>query len=123
MHYMLLDTPTNGHISIDGEESTKLRRKQLDKMRNKNLWLRVSAIFHECQRYRTGQRYGAAVNCTSQVLDRKKIAMNAPEQVDLTDKAESRANDLSAAKSNACASRELWSTIPRLFLQMSQPAT
>ena len=36
MHIMaLLDTPTKGRIFIGDEESTKLKRKQLDKMRNK----------------------------------------------------------------------------------------
>ena len=99
MHIMaLLDTPTDGHISIDGEESTKLRRKQLDKMRNKTFGFVFQQFFMNAKDTVLDNVMVPLKIARVKYSDRKKIAMNALEQVDLTNKAESRANDLSGGQ-------------------------
>ena len=109
MHIMaLLDTPTNGHISIDGEESTKLRRKQLYKMRNKTFGFVFQQFFMNAKDTVLDNVMVPLKIARVKYSDRKKIAMNALEQVDLTDKAESRANDLSGGqKQRVCIARAL----------------
>ena len=109
MHIMaLLDTPTDGHISIDGEESTKLRRKQLDKMRNKTFGFVFQQFFMNAKDTVLDNVMVPLKIARVKYSDRKKIAMNALEQVDLTDKAESRANDLSGGqKQRVCIARAL----------------
>lgn len=109
MHSLaLLDKPTSGKIYIDGKQTTDLKKREINKMRNKIFGFVFQQFF---------------MNAKDSVLDnvmvplkiagvkrsqRKKIAMEALEQVELTDKAKNKASDLSGGqKQRVCIARAL----------------
>lgn len=109
MHLLaLLDTPTSGTIKIDGEESTELSKRQLNKLRN----LRFGFVFQQF-----------FMNPKDTVLDnvmlplkiagvsrrkRKQMAMGALKVVDLDSKAKNKATDLSGGqKQRVCIARAI----------------
>lgn len=99
MHLLaLLDSPTTGEISIDGESSSHLSRRQKDKLRNKRFGFVFQQFF---------------LNANNSVLDnvilplkiagtsrreRKRLGMKALEDVELADKANNKANNLSGGQ-------------------------
>jgi putative ABC transport system ATP-binding protein len=99
MHILaLLDSPTSGEITIDGEPSSHLSRRQKDKLRNKQFGFVFQQFF---------------LNANNSVLDnvilplkiagksrreRNRLGMKALEDVELADKAKNRANDLSGGQ-------------------------
>lgn len=109
MHLLaLLDTPTSGTIKIDGEESTKLSKRQLNKLRNSRFGFVFQQFF---------------MNANDTVLEnvmlplkiagvswfkRKKMAMDALKIVDLESKAKNKANNLSGGqKQRVCIARAI----------------
>ena len=109
MHLLaLLDTPTSGTIKIDGEESTKLSKKQLNKLRNSRFGFVFQQFF---------------MNANDTVLEnvmlplkiagvsrfkRKKMAMDALKIVDLESKAKNKSTDLSGGqKQRVCIARAI----------------
>ena len=109
MHLLaLLDTPTKGTIKIDGEESTELSKRQLNKLRNSRFGFVFQQFF---------------MNPKDTVLDnvllplkiagvsrskRKQMAMEALKIVDLETKAKNKATDLSGGqKQRVCIARAI----------------
>lgn len=109
MHLLaLLDTPTAGTIEIDGQESTKLSKRQLNKLRNSRFGFVFQQFF---------------MNPKDTVLDnvmlplkiagisrskRKKMAMEALKIVDLDSKAKNKSTDLSGGqKQRVCIARAI----------------
>ena len=109
MHLLaLLDTPTSGTIKIDGEESTELSKKQLNRLRNSRFVFVFQQFF---------------MNPKDTVLDnvmlplkiagisrwkRKQMSMEALKIVDLESKAKNKATDLSGGqKQRVCIARAI----------------
>jgi putative ABC transport system ATP-binding protein len=99
MHLLaLLDSPTSGEITIGGEPSSQLSRRQKDKLRNKQFGFVFQQFF---------------LNGNNSVLDnvilplkiagksrreRNRLGMKVLEDVELADKANNKANDLSGGQ-------------------------
>jgi putative ABC transport system ATP-binding protein len=99
MHLLaLLDSPTNGEITINNTPSSTLSRRQKDKLRNKQFGFVFQQFF---------------LNANNSVLDnvilplkiagrsrreRDRLGKKVLEDVELLDKANSRANDLSGGQ-------------------------
>ncbi|MDN5274335.1 MAG: transporter ATP-binding protein [Candidatus Saccharibacteria bacterium] len=99
MHLLaLLDSPTSGEITVNGESSSRLSRRQKDKLRNKQFGFVFQQFF---------------LNANNSVLDnvilplkiagksrreRNRLGMKALEDVELADKANNKANDLSGGQ-------------------------
>jgi putative ABC transport system ATP-binding protein len=99
MHLLaLLDSPTSGEITVDGQASSSLARRQKDLLRNKQFGFVFQQFF---------------LNANNSVLDnvilplkiagvgrreRNRRGMKALEDVELADKANNRANDLSGGQ-------------------------
>ncbi|MGO2199335.1 MAG: ABC transporter ATP-binding protein [Pseudolactococcus laudensis] len=109
MHILaLLDRPTKGEIILDGKDVTQIKEKQLNHVRNQQFGFVFQQFF---------------MNAKDSVLDnvtlplkisgvpakrRKELAMNALQQVDLAEKAKSKANDLSGGqKQRVCVARAI----------------
>lgn len=109
MHLLaLLDKPTKGSVYINGENSTKLRARALNQLRNQSFGFVFQQFF---------------MNPNDSVLDnvllplkiakispfkRKKLAMEALKTVDLESKAQNKANDLSGGqKQRVCIARAI----------------
>ncbi len=99
MHLLaLLDQPTSGELTIDGQQASSLKSRQLNQLRNQKFGFVFQQFF---------------LNGSASVLDnvllplkigrvsrgeRKKRALAALEQVQLADKAKNRARDLSGGQ-------------------------
>lgn len=109
MHLLaLLDTPTSGTIKIDGENATKLSKRQLNQLRNSRFGFVFQQFF---------------MNANDTVLEnvmlplkiagvsgrkRKEMAMEALKIVDLESKAKNKATDLSGGqKQRVCIARAI----------------
>jgi len=109
MHLLaLLDKPTSGSISINEQNSTKLKNKQLNRLRNREFGFVFQQFF---------------MNSNDTVLNnvilplkiaglgwrtRKKRALAAIHTVDLDDKIKAKANDLSGGqKQRVCIARAI----------------
>ncbi|CCK20182.1 ABC transporter ATP-binding protein [Lactococcus laudensis] len=109
MHILaLLDRPTKGEIILDGKDVTQIKEKQLNHVRNQQFGFVFQQFF---------------MNAKDSVLDnvtlplkisgvpakrRKELAMKALQQVDLAEKAKSKANDLSGGqKQRVCVARAI----------------
>jgi len=107
-HLALLDKPTTGSVSISGINSTRLKPKQLNRIRNREFGFVFQQFF---------------MNSSDTVLNnvvlplkiaglsrrtRKKRAQQAILTVELEDKTKSRANDLSGGqKQRVCIARAI----------------
>lgn len=99
MHLLaLLDSPTSGDITINGQSSVHLSRREKDKLRNKQFGFVFQQFF---------------LNANNTVLEnvilplkiagvsrreRNRLGMEALEAVELADKANNKANDLSGGQ-------------------------
>ena len=109
MHILaLLDRPTKEEIILDGKDVTQIKEKQLNHVRNQQFGFVFQQFF---------------MNAKDSVLDnvtlplkisgvpakrRKELAMKALQQVDLAEKAKSKANDLSGGqKQRVCVARAI----------------
>ena len=109
MHLLaLLDTPTHDQILIAGTDSTKLRKKQLTRLRNRHFGFVFQQFF---------------MNANDTVLEnvllplkisgtrrrtRKTLALEALKTVELESKAKNKANDLSGGqKQRVCIARAI----------------
>lgn len=109
MHILaLLDRPTKGEIILDGKDVNQIKEKQLNHVRNQQFGFVFQQFF---------------MNAKDSVLDnvtlplkisgipakrRKELAMKALQQVDLAEKAKSKANDLSGGqKQRVCVARAI----------------
>jgi putative ABC transport system ATP-binding protein len=98
-----LDRATNGTISIDGQDISQLKNKALDKFRAEKIGFIFQAFFVQPNE-----------TCLQNVLlpleinktprgDRKAMALEALEQVELSDKASSKAKNLSGGQKQRLA--------------------
>ncbi|MBQ6144774.1 MAG: ABC transporter ATP-binding protein [Lactococcus sp.] len=109
MHILaLLDRPTKEKIILDGKDVTQIKETQLNHVRNQQFGFVFQQFF---------------MNAKDSVLDnvtlplkisgipakrRKELAMKALQQVDLAEKAKSKANDLSGGqKQRVCVARAI----------------
>ena len=109
MHLLaLLDKPTKGQIFINGQNSTKLRGRNLNRLRNQEFGFVFQQFF---------------MNANDTVLEnvllplkigkisrfkRKNLAINALKTVDLAEKAKNKAKDLSGGqKQRVCIARAI----------------
>ena len=109
MHLLaLLDAPTEGKILIGEKDATKLKKKQINRLRNRQF----SFVF---QQFFMNARDSVLNNVELPLKiagvgfrERKRRAMKALEIVELSDKAKSRANDLSGGqKQRVCIARAI----------------
>ena len=109
MHLLaLLDTPTHGTIKIDGTDTKKLRKRQINRLRNRRFGFVFQQFF---------------MNASDTVLEnvllplkisgtrrktRKKLAEEALKTVELESKMKNKANDLSGGqKQRVCIARAI----------------
>lgn len=109
MHSLaLLDTPTSGQLKIDGLDSTKLRKKKLNRLRNRRFGFVFQQFFMN----------GSATVLENVLLPlkisgtrrrkRKKLALEAIKTVELEEKAKTRAKNLSGGqKQRVCIARAI----------------
>jgi putative ABC transport system ATP-binding protein len=109
MHVLaLLDTPTFGVVEVGGQDATKLRKKQVNRLRNR----RFGFVF---QQFFMNSRDTVLNNVVLPLKisgirksERKRRAMEVLKIVELTDKVKARANDLSGGqKQRVCIARAL----------------
>lgn len=109
MHLLaLLDKPTSGSVEIGGKDASKLKNRQINRLRNR----RFGFVF---QQFFMNSRDSVLNNVMLPLRiagvkpsERKKRALEALQIVDLADKAKSRANDLSGGqKQRVCIARAL----------------
>ena len=109
MHLLaLLDMPTSGSVRIGGKDASKLKNRQVNRLRNR----RFGFVF---QQFFMNSRDNVLNNVMLPLRiagvspsERKKRALEALQIVELADKAKSRANDLSGGqKQRVCIARAL----------------
>lgn len=117
MHVLaLLDQPTSGEIILDGKDSTRLKERELDLLRNQKYGFVFQQFF---------------MNASDTVLnnvmlplkiagvgpgERKKRALEALKAVEMEDKAKNKASDLSGGqKQRVCIARALVNNPSVLF--------
>lgn len=109
MHLLaLLDTPTSGTIKIDGEESTKLSKKQLNKLRNSQFGFVFQQFFMNPKDTVLNNVMLPLKIAGISRRKRKQIALDALKIVDLESKAKNKATDLSGGqKQRVCIARAI----------------
>ena len=109
MHLLaLLDTPTSGTIKIDGEESTKLSKRQLNKLRNSRFGFVFQQFFMNANDIVLENVMLPLKIAGVSWFKRKKMAMDALKIVDLESKAKNKANNLSGGqKQRVCIARAI----------------
>ncbi len=109
MHILaLLDVPTSGKVEVGGQDVTKLRARQINRLRNR----RFGFVF---QQFFMNSRDTVLNNVMLPLKiagvrkgERKRRALEVLEIVELTDKAKAKANDLSGGqKQRVCIARAL----------------
>ncbi len=109
MHLLaLLDKPTEGHITLNGKNTSKLKQRRLNRLRNKEFGFVFQSFF-----------MNANDNVLNNVIlplkiagvrrsERRRRAMEALKIVELDDKAKNKAKDLSGGqKQRVCIARAL----------------
>ena len=109
MHLLaLLDKPTEGHITLNGKNTSKLKQRRLNRLRNKEFGFVFQSFF-----------MNANDNVLNNVIlplkiagvrrsERRRRAMEALKTVELDDKAKNKAKDLSGGqKQRVCIARAL----------------
>ena len=127
MHLLaLLDKPTKGSIELDGENTSKLRQKRLNQLRNKKFGFVFQSFFMNANDTVlnnvilplkiAGVRPDTVLNNVILPLkiagvrpgERRRRAMHALKIVGLEDKAKNKANDLSGGqKQRVCIARAI----------------
>ncbi|MGO2742554.1 MAG: ABC transporter ATP-binding protein [Pseudolactococcus laudensis] len=105
MHILaLLDRPTKGEIILDGKDVTQIKEKQLNHVRNQQFGFVFQQFFMNAKDSVTLPLKISGVPAKR----RKELAMKALQQVDLAEKAKSKANDLSGGqKQRVCVARAI----------------
>ena len=109
MHILaLLDRPTSGQLTIDGADSSHLRQRQINKIRNQRFGFVFQQFFMNA-----GDTVLENVLLPLKIAGlrrskRKKQALHALKIVELEEKAKSKANDLSGGqKQRVCIARAI----------------
>lgn len=99
MHLMaLLDEPTSGQIIVDGKVASKLSHRELNAMRNRLYGFVFQQFFLNANATVLENVILPLKIAGISVRERNKRGMEVLEQVELDDKAKSRANDLSGGQ-------------------------
>ena len=109
MHILaLLDQPTSGEIILDGQSVTSIKKKVLDKTRNKEFGFVFQQFFMNPKDTVLNNVILPLKIANIPNKKRKQMAMEALESVDLADKCNNKANNLSGGqKQRVCIARAL----------------
>ena len=109
MHTLaLLDKPTAGSILIDGKDTTKLRERELDRLRNQDFGFVFQQFFMNAHDTVLANVMLPLKIAGVPYRERVKRGMQALESVDLADKAKAKAGNLSGGqKQRVCIARAL----------------
>lgn len=117
MHLLaLLDTPSSGNIKIDGVDTTKLRKRQIERLRNKVFGFVFQQFFMNGQESVIDNVMLPLKISGTRRRTRKQLALKATETVDLADKAKVKAANLSGGqKQRVCIARAIVNNPKILF--------
>lgn len=109
MHSLaLLDKPTSGSLKIDNKETSKMRERELGRLRNHEFGFVFQQFFMNAHESVLNNVMLPLKIAGVPRRERMQRAMKALEAVDLADKAKSKANDLSGGqKQRVCIARAL----------------
>lgn len=109
MHILaLLDAPTSGSIEIGGQDVTKLKTRQVNRVRNRRFGFVFQQFFMNSRDTVLNNVMLPLKIAGVKRSERKHRAMEVLKIVDLTDKAKAKANDLSGGqKQRVCIARAL----------------
>jgi putative ABC transport system ATP-binding protein len=109
MHLLaLLDEPTKGSIWVEGKNTSKLKRRELDILRNKAFGFVFQQFFMNTRDTVLNNVMLPLKIAGLSRRERVEQAMEALKAVDLADKAKARANDLSGGqKQRVCIARAI----------------
>lgn len=109
MHLLaLLDTPTTGVIKIDGVDSTKLKRRELNHLRNRDFGFVFQQFFMNSNDTVLENVLLPLKIAGAKRNSRKTLAENALRTVDLADKAKVKSLNLSGGqKQRVCIARAI----------------
>ena len=109
MHILaLLDIPTSGAVAIDGQNTLKLKTKQINHLRNKNFGFVFQQFFMNARDTVLNNVMLPLKIAGIGARERKKRALAALKIVELDDKAKAKANDLSGGqKQRVCIARAI----------------
>lgn len=109
MHLLaLLDMPTSGSVEIGGKDASKLKSRQVNRLRNHRFGFVFQQFFMNSRDTVLNNVMLPLRIAGIKPSERKKRALEALEIVELADKAKSRANDLSGGqKQRVCIARAL----------------
>lgn len=109
MHLLaLLDTPTSGTIKISGQNSKKLSRRQLCRLRNRRFGFVFQQFFMNSNDTVLNNVLLPLKISGTRRRERKRLALDALKTVELETKANNKANDLSGGqKQRVCIARAI----------------
>ena len=109
MHLLaLLDKPTEGTIKISGINSTELKNRQLNRIRNRRFGFVFQQFFMNANDSVLNNVLLPLKISGVRRRERKRLALDAIKTVELDDKVKSRANDLSGGqKQRVCIARAI----------------
>ncbi len=109
MHLLaLLDKPTRGTVIIDGKDASKLKNKELNRIRNKKFGFVFQQFFMNPKDSVLENVLLPLKIAKRSIFRRKKIAEEALKIVDLESKAKNKATDLSGGqKQRVCIARAI----------------
>lgn len=109
MHLLaLLDKPTKGQIFINGQNSTKLKKRNLNRLRNREFGFVFQQFFMNANDTVLENVLLPLKIAKTSRFKRKELALDALKTVDLADKAKNRAKDLSGGqKQRVCIARAI----------------
>jgi putative ABC transport system ATP-binding protein len=109
MHVLaLLDAPTSGTVEIGGTDATKLKTRQINRLRNRRFGFVFQQFFMNARDTVLNNVMLPLKIAGVRQSERKRRALEVLEIVDLTDKVKARANDLSGGqKQRVCIARAL----------------
>lgn len=117
MHLLaLLDSPSSGSIKIDGINSTRLKKRKLNRIRNRRFGFVFQQFFMNSHDTVLENVLLPLKISGTRRRTRKKLAMEALKTVELEDKAKNKANDLSGGqKQRVCIARAIVNNPKVLF--------
>ena len=117
MHLLaLLDSPTSGIVKIGGTDATKLKNKQLGRIRNRRFGFVFQQFFMNPYDTVLENVLLPLKISGTRLRTRKHLALEAIKTVGLADKAKNKANDLSGGqKQRVCIARAIVTSPKVLF--------
>ncbi|MBR3134990.1 ABC transporter ATP-binding protein [Candidatus Saccharibacteria bacterium] len=117
MHCLaLLDTPTSGTLKIDGENASKLKSRKLNRLRNRRFGFVFQQFFMNSNETVLENVLLPLKISGTRRKERKRLAFEAIETVELADKARSKSKNLSGGqKQRVCIARAIVNNPKVLF--------